>query len=89
MSKTRKRQLRYQIANKLKLLKTRYLRFITHFESKIRQLSIMLSVFRCVRVCCACRAFSPDGLRPHHSRPTHNQHNPARSSEHHHTDHSL
>lgn len=48
MSKTRKRQLRYQIANKIKLLKTRYLRFITHFESKIRQLSIMLSVFTCV-----------------------------------------
>lgn len=45
MSKTRKRQLRYQIANKLKLLKTGHLRFITHFESKISQLSIMLSVF--------------------------------------------
>ena len=45
MSKTRKRQLRYQIANKLKLIKTGHLRFITHFESKIRQLSIMLSLF--------------------------------------------
>lgn len=43
MSKTRKRQLRYQITNKLKLIKTRYLRFITHFESKIRQLSINAS----------------------------------------------
>ena len=45
MSKTRKRQLRYQIAHKLKLLKTGHMRFITHFESKIRQLSIMQSVF--------------------------------------------
>ena len=43
MSKTCKRQLRYQIANILKLIKTGHLRFITHFESKIRQLSINAS----------------------------------------------